>query len=117
MMGSVMGIFTLMTPVLIHLVVRNYVTQLSYDPTTDRYTASTITLMLRTRQVRPSAADRHVPSQWRLVVQLYWCHRPVPCGTDVAGATLTPLSGSGGSGDMQKLMAVHGRMETRGGKS
>ena len=53
MMGSVMGIFTLMTPVLIHLVVRNYVTRLEYDPAADRYTASTITLLLRTRRVRP----------------------------------------------------------------
>ncbi|XP_043227861.1 transmembrane protein 70 homolog, mitochondrial-like [Amphibalanus amphitrite] len=61
MMGSVMGIFTLMTPVLIHLVVRNYVTQLTYDPSSDRYTANTITLMLRTRQVEFSPADVHVP--------------------------------------------------------
>ena len=51
MMGSVMGIFTLMTPMLIHLVVRNYVTELTYDPASDRYTATTITLMLRTRKV------------------------------------------------------------------
>ncbi|KAF0314405.1 Transmembrane protein 70, mitochondrial [Amphibalanus amphitrite] len=61
MMGSVMGIFTLMTPVLIHLVVRNYVTQLTYDPSSDHYTANTITLMLRTRQVEFSPADVHVP--------------------------------------------------------
>lgn len=61
MMGSVMGIFTLMTPMLIHLVVRNYVTRLEYDPAADCYIASTITLLLRTRRVTFTLADVHVP--------------------------------------------------------
>ena len=56
---SVPGIFTLMTPVLIHLSVRNYVAWLKYDPAADRYTAST--LMLRTRRVTLSAAEVQVP--------------------------------------------------------
>lgn len=61
MMGSVMGIFTLMTPALIHMVVRNYVTRLEYDAATDKYTACTITLLLRTRTVTFGVDEVEVP--------------------------------------------------------
>ena len=56
---SVPDIFTPMTPVLVHLAVRNYVAWLKYDPAAGRYTAST--LMLRTRRVTLSAAEVQVP--------------------------------------------------------
>ncbi|XP_037085065.1 transmembrane protein 70 homolog, mitochondrial-like [Pollicipes pollicipes] len=62
MMGSVMGTFTLLTPLLIHMVVRNYVVRLEHDEATDQYTATTISLMLRKRTLTFGVDDVTVPA-------------------------------------------------------
>lgn len=45
------GFFTLVTPVLLHLLTRKYIISLTYCPKTDTYTASTYSFFLKTNYV------------------------------------------------------------------
>jgi transmembrane protein 70, mitochondrial len=45
------GIFTFITPVLINLITRKYVTEITYNAATGEYTAHTITFFLTRKQV------------------------------------------------------------------
>lgn len=49
---GIAGFFTFVTPLLLHLITKRYVTELYYDVTTKEYTASTITFFLMKQQVR-----------------------------------------------------------------
>lgn len=48
---SVVGFFTFVTPILLHLITKKYVTEISYDPTTSTYKATTINFFLARKQV------------------------------------------------------------------
>lgn len=48
---SIVGFFTFVTPVLIHLVAKRYVTELIYDPAADVYTAATYSFFLQRKEV------------------------------------------------------------------
>lgn len=48
---SVVGFFTFVTPLLLHIVTKKYVTEIHYDPETSTYKATTITFFLRPKQV------------------------------------------------------------------
>lgn len=48
---SVAGFFTFITPVLLHFVVKKYVTEMEHNPVTDEYTATTISLLMRKKKV------------------------------------------------------------------
>lgn len=48
---SMVGFFTFVTPYLIHLIAKKYVTEIVYNPAKDLYTATTYTFFLRNKQV------------------------------------------------------------------
>lgn len=41
------GFFTFVTPLLLHFITKKYVTELHYNPQTEEYTATTISLLLQ----------------------------------------------------------------------
>jgi len=41
------GFFTFVTPFLLHFITKKYVTELHYNPQTNEYTATTISIILR----------------------------------------------------------------------
>ncbi|XP_072932099.1 transmembrane protein 70 homolog, mitochondrial [Epargyreus clarus] len=45
-MCSVVGFFTFITPILLHLITKKYVTEVHYDPRTSTYTTTTISFFL-----------------------------------------------------------------------
>uniref|UniRef100_A0A182JUW1 Uncharacterized protein n=1 Tax=Anopheles christyi TaxID=43041 RepID=A0A182JUW1_9DIPT len=45
------GFFTFVTPILLHLVTKRYVTDLHYDPSKQQYTATTITFFLQREKI------------------------------------------------------------------
>lgn len=49
---TTVGFFTFVTPVLIHLFTRKYVTEIKYDHSSDTYTATTISFFLQNINVR-----------------------------------------------------------------
>uniref|UniRef100_A0A2M4AYQ7 Putative transmembrane protein 70 log mitochondrial n=2 Tax=Anopheles triannulatus TaxID=58253 RepID=A0A2M4AYQ7_9DIPT len=55
------GFFTFVTPILLHLVTKRYVTELYYDPAEQQYTAVTITFFLRRERIHFKLADVVVP--------------------------------------------------------
>lgn len=48
---SVVGFFTFVTPLLLHLITKKYVTEISYDSSTSMYKATTINFFLVPKQV------------------------------------------------------------------
>lgn len=46
------GLFTFVTPVLLHFVTKKYVTHITYNSANDEYTATTISLLLLRKQVK-----------------------------------------------------------------
>lgn len=46
------GIFTFVTPFLLHFITKKYVTEIHYNPQTDEYVATTISIILQKIQVR-----------------------------------------------------------------
>lgn len=48
---SVAGFFAFVTPVLLHTVVKKYVTEMEHNPATDEYSATTISLFMRKQKV------------------------------------------------------------------
>jgi transmembrane protein 70, mitochondrial len=55
------GFFTFVTPLLIHLVTKRYVTELHFDPTTNEYIATIINFFLVKKQIKFKVEDVHVP--------------------------------------------------------
>uniref|UniRef100_A0A182JC54 Transmembrane protein 70 homolog, mitochondrial n=1 Tax=Anopheles atroparvus TaxID=41427 RepID=A0A182JC54_ANOAO len=55
------GFFTFVTPILLHLVTKRYVTELNYDPAKQQYTAVTITFFLRREKTHFKIEDVTVP--------------------------------------------------------
>lgn len=50
-MCSVVGFFTFITPILLHLITKKYVTEVHYDPTTSTYSTTTISFFLMPKKV------------------------------------------------------------------
>ena len=48
---SVVGFFTFVTPVLLHIISKKYVTEIHYDPASSTYTATTINFFLAKKKV------------------------------------------------------------------
>uniref|UniRef100_A0A182QJK9 Transmembrane protein 70 homolog, mitochondrial n=1 Tax=Anopheles farauti TaxID=69004 RepID=A0A182QJK9_9DIPT len=55
------GFFTFVTPVLLHLVTKRYVTELHYDASKQQYTATTITFFLQREKTHFKVEDVTVP--------------------------------------------------------
>ncbi|XP_052894581.1 transmembrane protein 70 homolog, mitochondrial [Anopheles moucheti] len=55
------GFFTFVTPILLHLVTKRYITDLHYDPTNQQYTATTITFFLQREKTQFKVEDVTVP--------------------------------------------------------
>lgn len=48
---TVAGFFTFVTPLLLHFITKKYVTEIHFNPTTEEYTATTISIILKKVQV------------------------------------------------------------------
>ena len=48
---SMVGFFTFITPILLHVITKKYVTEIHYDPATSTYKATTINFFLARKQV------------------------------------------------------------------
>ncbi|XP_314994.5 transmembrane protein 70 homolog, mitochondrial [Anopheles gambiae] len=55
------GFFTFVTPILLHLVTKRYITDLHYDPSKQQYTATTITFFLQREKTAFKIEDVTVP--------------------------------------------------------
>lgn len=55
------GFFTFVTPFLLHVITKRYVTELFYDPKTREYTAVIITFFLVKKQIKFRVEDVTVP--------------------------------------------------------
>uniref|UniRef100_A0A182YQA9 Uncharacterized protein n=1 Tax=Anopheles stephensi TaxID=30069 RepID=A0A182YQA9_ANOST len=55
------GFFTFVTPILLHLVTKRYITELHYDPGSQQYTATTITFFLQREKTQFKVEDVTVP--------------------------------------------------------
>lgn len=51
-MCGVVGFFTFVTPVLLHVITKKYVSEIHYDPKSEEYTATTISFFLTRVEVR-----------------------------------------------------------------
>ncbi|XP_063602420.1 transmembrane protein 70 homolog, mitochondrial-like [Penaeus indicus] len=60
-MGSFIGFFTFVTPLLIHWITKKYVTRLEYDHEKDLYSATTLSFFLREKKIHFKIQDIHVP--------------------------------------------------------
>ncbi|KAL7733763.1 hypothetical protein ACLKA6_011490 [Drosophila palustris] len=58
---TVGGFFTFVTPLLLHFVTKKYVTELHYNPDTEEYTATTISLILLKIKTKFRPSDVTVP--------------------------------------------------------
>ncbi|XP_038211683.1 transmembrane protein 70 homolog, mitochondrial [Zerene cesonia] len=58
---SVVGFFTFVTPILLHLVTKKYVTEMHYDPSTSTYRATTISFFLIPKKLDFTPDDVVVP--------------------------------------------------------
>ncbi|KAH8305824.1 hypothetical protein KR059_011742 [Drosophila kikkawai] len=58
---SVGGFFTFVTPLLLHFITKKYVTELHYNPQTEEYTATTISLLLQKIKTKFRPSDVTVP--------------------------------------------------------
>lgn len=55
------GFFTFVTPFLLHVITKRYVTELHYDPLTQEYIATVITFFLLRQQIKFKVSDVTVP--------------------------------------------------------
>ncbi|KAJ8897879.1 hypothetical protein PR048_003236 [Dryococelus australis] len=60
LLGTI-GFFTLVTPVLLHLVTKKYVTELCYDANSSKYTATVLSFFVRKKPVTFTPEDVIVP--------------------------------------------------------
>ncbi|CAD5116327.1 unnamed protein product [Dimorphilus gyrociliatus] len=61
MMGSGIGFFVLATPLLLHTITKRYVTHMYYDSEKDTFTATTLSLLLKEKQLTFKPDDVEVP--------------------------------------------------------
>lgn len=59
--GSFVGFFTFVTPLLIHWITKKYVTSLEYDPKRDVYSATTLSFFLLEKKIHFTVDDVKVP--------------------------------------------------------
>ncbi|XP_053642652.2 transmembrane protein 70 homolog, mitochondrial [Cherax quadricarinatus] len=59
--GSFVGFFTFITPLIIHWITKKYVTCLEYDPEKDMYSATTLSFFLRRKKIHFHIDDVKVP--------------------------------------------------------
>ncbi|CAK1547088.1 unnamed protein product [Leptosia nina] len=58
---SVVGFFTFITPILLHIITKKYVTEIHYDPDTSTYKATTYNFFIMPKQVEFTPDDVIVP--------------------------------------------------------
>lgn len=58
---SFIGFFTLVTPILLHLITKKYIIQLSYNEKTDTYIAKTVNFFCMTKELEFKVDDVYVP--------------------------------------------------------
>ncbi|XP_055609698.1 transmembrane protein 70 homolog, mitochondrial [Uranotaenia lowii] len=58
---GIAGFFTFVTPFLLHMVTKKYVTELHYDVVKQEYTASIITFLLQKQQIKFKLEDVNIP--------------------------------------------------------
>ncbi|KAJ6641525.1 Transmembrane protein 70 like, mitochondrial [Pseudolycoriella hygida] len=58
---SFVGFFTFITPLVLHFITKKYVTEITYDPVKDEYTATTLSIFLRKKETKFKVQDVHVP--------------------------------------------------------
>ncbi|KAL5234744.1 hypothetical protein ACI65C_002154 [Semiaphis heraclei] len=68
---TIAGFFTFITPVLIHLVTRKYVTSIEYNKKTDEYNATTISFFLKPKKVQFKPFEVRLPLTQKLTVTFY----------------------------------------------
>lgn len=61
LMCGFVGFFTFVTPVLLHFITKKYVTHIHYNPSTEEYTATTISIFLTKIETKFKASDVKVP--------------------------------------------------------
>lgn len=49
---SFVGFFTFITPLVLHFITKKYVTEINYDAVKDEYTATTLSILLRKKEVK-----------------------------------------------------------------
>lgn len=59
--GGVIGLYAVLTPVVLHWVAKRYVTQLDFDPQSKTFTATTLSLFLRKKKLKFVAEDVVIP--------------------------------------------------------
>lgn len=62
---SVVGFFTFVTPILLHIITKKYVTEINYNPETSTYKATTITFFLARKKVCLNKIQAH-----------FWSYKP-----------------------------------------
>uniref|UniRef100_A0A3B4A2C7 Uncharacterized protein n=1 Tax=Periophthalmus magnuspinnatus TaxID=409849 RepID=A0A3B4A2C7_9GOBI len=68
---GVIGVFTFVTPVLLHLVTRGYVVRLYHHPECDTYTAVTYSVFLTEKRTRFHQEQVRVPSISKMFITFY----------------------------------------------
>lgn len=62
---SFVGFFTFVTPLVLHFITKKYVTEINYDPIKDEYTATTLSILLRKKQV--------MSDHWHIITSNSFC--------------------------------------------
>nr|SVE93857.1 EOG090X0CKL [Scapholeberis mucronata] len=76
---SVVGIFTFVTPFLIHFVAKSYVTDITYDPSSTEYTASVYRFFPTKRKITFKLEDVSIPDVPGAFTSFYIKKVPVMC--------------------------------------
>nr|SVE70037.1 EOG090X0CKL [Eubosmina coregoni] len=77
--SSMVGVFTFMTPFLIHLVTKKYVTEIIYNPSKQEYTATILNLFLTKRKINFKLEDVCVPDVPGALTSFHINKIPVLC--------------------------------------
>lgn len=75
--GSFVGFFTFVTPLLIHWITKKYVTSLEYDQEKDLYSATTLSFFLREKKIHFSVDDVKVPDVPGMFTTFLVKHQPL----------------------------------------
>ncbi|XP_050522824.1 transmembrane protein 70 homolog, mitochondrial [Daktulosphaira vitifoliae] len=68
---TIAGFFTFVTPILIHLVTRKYVTRVDYNNKNDQYLATTISFFLKPKKVLFKTHEVRLPMSQKLTITFY----------------------------------------------
>ncbi|KAL1518309.1 hypothetical protein ABEB36_001951 [Hypothenemus hampei] len=74
---SFIGFFTVVTPLLLHLITKKYVIQLSYNENTDSYVAKTLNIFCRTIETEFKAEDVVIPDVPGMFVSFHVKGKPL----------------------------------------